>query len=87
MKKTKPMKMADELKKLGENWAFVVMAGTLVLIGPGEAFKGRPAMAYEESDLNEAVSQGLLQKKKWLVQDHTGKSWTLEVHVSPRTAL
>ena len=83
MKESRPKKMAGDLKQLGENWAYVVRAGTVVLIGPGEAFKGSPMMAYDENDLNEAVGQGLLQKKNWQVHDHTGKSWTLEVHVSP----
>lgn len=83
VKQAKPKKMAEELKEHGENWAYIVKMGTVVLIGPGEAFKGTPMMAYNEDDLNAAVGQGLLQKKNWQVHDHRGKSSTFEVFVSP----
>lgn len=78
----KANKLVDELKRRGEAYGFVLIAGTVALVGPPD-LRSTPVMS-NESDLKEAVHEGLLQKTTWTISNHTGKSWTHEVYVLPR---
>lgn len=72
-------RLVEALKSHGG--AFVVIGGTVAIIGP--TLRSSPTM-YNESELKKAVEDGLLQKRTWTVSDHTGKSWALEVYALPQ---
>ena len=82
MMSEKANKLVDELKRYGEAYGFVVIVGTVALVGPPD-LRSTPTM-YNENDLKEAVKEGLLQKTTWTISNHTGKSWTHEVYALPR---
>lgn len=81
MPSEKPKKLVEELKKHGEAYGLVVVAGTVALIGPPD-LRSIPLM-YSESDLAEAEKDGLIRKTTWTISNHTGKAWNVEVYVCP----
>ena len=74
--------MADELKQMGEDFSFRIVAGTIVIVGPDASLTQIPTV-YTRDDLSQAVRQGLLQKTIRTVADAaTAKSSSFECYVA-----
>jgi hypothetical protein len=54
--------LAEELKEAGLNSGLLVMQGQVVLRSPGSPYTDAPLLFFQEADLNNALSLGLLQK-------------------------
>lgn len=76
-------KLVEELKKHGQAYGLVVVAGTVALIGPPH-LKSTPLM-YSESDLAEAEKDGQIRKAIRTVSLHASKARTVEMYVLSRT--
>ena len=54
--------LAEELKEAGLNSGLLVMQGHVVLRSPGSPYTDVPLLFFEEADLNNALSLGLVEK-------------------------
>lgn len=64
--------LADELKTAGLNSGLLVMQGQVVLRSPGSPYTDSPLLFFQEADLNNALSIGLLRKGRII---GSGGSW------------
>jgi hypothetical protein len=66
--------LVKELKDAGHNCGLLLMQGQVVLRLPGSPYSDAPLLPFEEDDLNNALSLGLVEKRS-MVSNSGGWDW------------
>lgn len=71
------------VEELDQHSGFILVQGSIALIGPGAPYAITPRPTYNLIDLKEAEEGHSLEKTVWTLSNHTGKSTSFEVYVLP----